>query len=263
MAHSGCEEKERLLLAYDRASTELSDAVATLRKHEGVTGKDEYEALCRALSAIAAALIEKYFGTFARIGEMGFKRAVFLGSGSRVGAAREAALKMAEMTAGGVTSIWESYLGLRHGPMSCVHRDTLIVCFLSSDKNLRAYEADLLRELDQKHLGLLKVVVGERVPQNVLREGDVAIECPGLTEVGDENAPVIDVIAGQLLGFFRCIQDGLRPDSPSRDGVISRVVQSFTLHLDANGEAGILRSREMLGPRSQVFTAQKQHSAPP
>jgi|SRR5438067_3830106 len=209
---------------------------------------ERYEALCRALSAIAAALIEKYFGTFARIGEMGFKRAVFLGSGSRVGAAREAALKMAEMTAGGVTSIWESYLGLRHGPMSCVHRDTLIVCFLSSDKNLRAYEADLLRELDQKHLGLLKVVVGERVPQNVLREGDVAIECPGLTEVGDENAPVIDVIAGQLLGFFRCIQDGLRPDSPSRDGVISRVVQSFTLHLDANGEAG---SASGLAPHAQ------------
>src|SRR5437016_1160628 len=97
----------------------------------GLLGATErYEALCRALSAIAAALIETYFGTFARIAERGFKRAVFLGSGSRVGAARESALKMAEMTAGRVTSIWESYLGLRHGPMSCVHSDTLIVCFL-------------------------------------------------------------------------------------------------------------------------------------
>ena len=48
MTETGCEEKDRLLLAYDRASTELSDAVAALRKYEGVTGKDEYEALSRA-----------------------------------------------------------------------------------------------------------------------------------------------------------------------------------------------------------------------
>src|SRR5207248_8984297 len=126
--------------------------------------------------------------------------------------------------------------------------DTLIVCFLSSNKRLRAYESDLLRELDQKGLGLLKVVMGESIPQDVLRDRDVAIECPGLAKIGDENAPVIDVIAGQLLGFFRCIQDGLRPDSPSRDGVISRVVQSFTLHLDANGEAG---SASGLAPHAQ------------
>jgi hypothetical protein len=48
MAQSGCEERERLLTVYDKASSELSDAVSALRKNEGVTGKDEYEALCRA-----------------------------------------------------------------------------------------------------------------------------------------------------------------------------------------------------------------------
>ena len=53
---------------------------------------------------------------------------------------------------------------------------------------------------------------------------------PGLRSIGDENCPVIDVLSGQLLAFFRCQQEGLRPDSPSEDGVISRVVRSFTLH---------------------------------
>lgn len=47
MAHSNCEEKQRLLIAYDSASSDLSNAVADLRKNEGVTGKGEYEALCR------------------------------------------------------------------------------------------------------------------------------------------------------------------------------------------------------------------------
>jgi len=35
---------------------------------------------------------------------------------------------------------------------------------------------------------------------------------------------------GQLLAFFRCLSAGLRPDSPSDDGVISRVVGDFAIH---------------------------------
>ncbi len=48
MPQSNCEEKQRLLIAYDTASTELSNAVAALRKLEGTSEKSEYEALCRA-----------------------------------------------------------------------------------------------------------------------------------------------------------------------------------------------------------------------
>ena len=44
--------------------------------------------------------------------------------------------------------------------MSYIHDDTLVVAYLSSDPNLRAYEIDLLRESDQKKLGLLKLVRG-------------------------------------------------------------------------------------------------------
>jgi tagatose-6-phosphate ketose/aldose isomerase len=190
-----------------------------------------YQSICEQLSRTASAFIREHLGRLAAVAKAPFKRAVFLGSGSRFGAAREAALKMLEMTAGRVTTMCETYLGLRHGPMSYVHEDTLVVCFLSCDPTLRAYEADLLRELDQKELGLLKVMVGEGVPGDLARESDVVLECKGLEQLGDENFPVIDVIAGQLLAFFRCREEGLRPDSPSEDGVISRVVQTFALHL--------------------------------
>lgn len=43
-----CEEKERLLKAYDQASSEVSDSVAALRKNEGTSAKGAYEALYRA-----------------------------------------------------------------------------------------------------------------------------------------------------------------------------------------------------------------------
>ena len=197
----------------------------------GLLKKPEtYRTICERLSKIGSLLLNTHFDTLARVAGVRFQRAVFLGSGSRFGAAREAALKMLEMTAGRVTTLCETYLGLRHGPMSYVHKDTLIVCFLSSDPTIRAYESDLLRELDQKELGLLKLIVGEDVPQELVRANDVVIECPGLRELGDQNAPIIDVVMGQLLGFFRCLGEGLRPDSPSEDGIIKRVVQSFTLH---------------------------------
>ena len=41
---------------------------------------------------------------------------------------------------------------------------------------------------------------------------------------------MLDVLVGQLLAFFRCLSLGLRPDMPSDDGVINRVVEEFALH---------------------------------
>jgi tagatose-6-phosphate ketose/aldose isomerase len=191
---------------------------------------DRYRTICERLSQIASQLLRSHFATAAGVASSGFGRAIFLGSGSRLGAARESALKMLEMTAGSVATLCESYLGFRHGPMSFAHNDTLIVCFLSSDPVLRAYESDLLQELDEKGLGLLKLIVGEDVPRDLARNNDLLIDCAGLKQVSDEDSSVIHVIVGQLLAFFRCLQEGLRPDSPSRDGIINRVVRSFKLH---------------------------------
>ena len=192
-----------------------------------------YRAKCEKLSRTAEQLLRNYLGVVADIGQRGFGRALFLGSGTRVGAARESALKVLEMTAGAVATMCDSYLGLRHGPMTFIDSHTLIVGFLSSDPVLRAYETDLLRELDLKQLGLGKVIVGENIPCDIIRGNDIAIECPGLSDIADDNTPVVHVIVGQLLAFFRCLQEGLQPDSPSKAGVITRVVPGFKLHFSA------------------------------
>jgi len=190
----------------------------------------EYRALCERLSQTASELIHSKFDGLARIAAAGFRRAVFLGSGSRFAASREAALKMLELTAGRVTTVCETYLGFRHGPMSYVHDDTLIVCLLSSDRTIRAYELDLLRELDRKKLGLLKVIVGENIPESAVRNGDEVIECRGLNELGEDDDLAIHIVVAQLLAFFRCLEEGLLPDSPSEEGIINRVVEKFPLH---------------------------------
>jgi len=191
---------------------------------------NEYGTLCEKLSQIASELIRSKFDALARIAAADFRRVVFLGSGSCLAASREAALKMLELTAGRVTTVCETYLGLRHGPMSYIHDDTLIVCHLSSDRTIRAYELDLLRELDRKRLGLLKVIVGENIPDSAVRNGDEIIECAGLNELGDDDGLAIHVVVAQLLAFFRCLEEGLLPDSPSEEGIINRVVEKFPFH---------------------------------
>ncbi len=190
-----------------------------------------YLSICTSLSYAAATLLQEHVGTMAQTGKAPFRRVLYLGSGPRFAVAREAALKMLEMTAGRITTWCETYLGLRHGPMSAVNDGTLMVCFLSSDPKVRAYEADVLRELAQKRLGLFRVIAGRDVPSELVGVKDVEIPYQGTGDLGDHEMPVLDAIVGQLLGFFRCLQEGLSPDSPSQSGVIQRVVQSFPLHL--------------------------------
>ncbi len=190
----------------------------------------EYEARALRLAGLAAQMLLRHGDGLAAAARSGFRSAVYLGSGGRYGSAREAALKMLEMTSGRVMTFAETYLGLRHGPMCAVDEESLIVCFLSADEVVRAYETDLVRELNRKGLGARKVVVGADVPGDLLSAGDLVVDVPGLGAVDDDDATLLDVLVGQTLAFFRCMATGLRPDSPSDDGVISRVVESFEIH---------------------------------
>jgi tagatose-6-phosphate ketose/aldose isomerase len=194
-----------------------------------------YRVLVDNLAQAARSLIANHSPALAALARGRFARAVFLGSCCRYGAAREAALKMMEMTAGRVFTMAETYLGLRHGPMSAIHPDTLVVCFLASDATRRAYECDLIRELNAKGLGWRKLILGENIPADLAAAGDVALECAGMATAGDQNVTVLDVIAGQLLAFFRCLAEGLKPDAPSEANVISRVVNGFTLYRPEDG----------------------------
>jgi tagatose-6-phosphate ketose/aldose isomerase len=177
-----------------------------------------------------AHVLLRHSDALAGIGRGAYGSAVYLGSGSRYGSAREAALKMLEMTDGRVKTFAETYLGLRHGPMCAVDDDALVVCFLSSDPVTRAYETDLVRELARKELGGRRVVVGHDVPAGLYSAQDVVVDVPELEAIGDGGAPLVDVLVGQLLAAFRCLSLGLRPDMPADDGVINRVVEDFALH---------------------------------
>jgi len=60
-------------------------------------------------------------------------RAVFAGSGPLAFAAREAALKVMELSSGQIPALWDSSLGFRHGPKSFTVGKTDLWIFRSAD----------------------------------------------------------------------------------------------------------------------------------
>ena len=157
-----------------------------------------------------------------------YKRVCMLGSGALTGVAKESALKVLEMTAGGLKTMAESVLGLRHGPMAALDKETLLVCFASGDARRQSYEADLLREIGTKEVVAQRVVVGPAGASDLsaCSERYLAIE----DGVPDLYRPPVDVILGQLLGLYASLAHGLKPDAPSPHGVISRVVGAFQIY---------------------------------
>jgi tagatose-6-phosphate ketose/aldose isomerase len=184
--------------------------------------------------ALLATLVRKLLagstGDLARVARLPFRSACFLGTGPRLGAARECALKMLEMSGGETGTIAETPLGLRHGPMAAVRDDTLVVAGIPSSPLARGYAVDVLREIRQKRPGARMVIVGDVMPADLIADGDVAVLLPELQAIDDGGAAVVDTIVGQVLALFRCLAAGLRPDGPSPDGIINRVVPEFRIY---------------------------------
>jgi len=165
-----------------------------------------------------------------RLVQKGFSRICFLGSGPLQGAAIESGLKVMELSGGRVVGLTESFLGLRHGPLAAVNSDTLVVGFLSGDSRRRAFEIDLLQEICDKELTNKFLVVSPAPLQNGLNSFENVLQLEFLKGISDLYLPPLFVLAGQLLGLFTSLREGLRPDEPSVHGAISRVVSHVTLH---------------------------------
>jgi tagatose-6-phosphate ketose/aldose isomerase len=171
--------------------------------------------------------------TFAEIDRLGQRlaakfpsRMMVLTSATLEPLAREASLKVLEMTAGRIVAVNETFLGVRHGPMSFLRSDSYVLCVLSSDPERRRFEEDLLRELLQKKLGHV-IVVGAKPSEVDLGHDFVPAMAP---ELPDELRGAFEIIFPQLLAYHLSLASDLDPDSPSPDGVITRVVQPFQLH---------------------------------
>jgi tagatose-6-phosphate ketose/aldose isomerase len=168
-----------------------------------------------------------------RIAARNFTRVCFIGGGALASVAKESSLKVLEMTAGQVQAMSETVLGLRHGPMAALDTQTLLVCFVSGDARRVKYAVDLLREIEEKGIVRERVAVGTASAMAEIApfcDSYVAVDDAGEEPIGDSYRAVVDVIFGQMLGLYCSVAHELKPDSPSPDGVINRVVQKFRIY---------------------------------
>ena len=173
-----------------------------------------------------------------RIAARASERIVVLSSSPLLGWGREAGLKILEMTGGRFPVVTETYLGLRHGPMSFLRADTLVLCLLSSDPVRRLYEVDLIEEIRSKKLGYPVAIAGPGEYGRLFAEVIPAV----LPEAPDEFRTPFEVLIPQLLGYHLSLRLGLNPDNPSPDGVITRVVQGVKIHSSPDDGPGVCTS---------------------
>jgi tagatose-6-phosphate ketose/aldose isomerase len=191
---------------------------------------DNMRGLIENLCSCGRYILEENLSLLRTIATQDFRRAVFLGSGPLFGIAHESHLKVQELSDGKVICKYDSFLGFRHGPRAVVDESTLITYLLSPHDHARKYEMDLIRSIDESPTGAKSVGVGHHLKEQGL-EFDYAIqlhECA--PDVPDEFYSVIYILPAQIIGFYKSLDLGLEPDSPSKGGSISRVVQGVTIY---------------------------------
>lgn len=161
-----------------------------------------------------------------------FRRVCFLGSGALQAVAQESALKVLELNAGKIATLAESFLGLRHGPMSFLNRQTLVCAYLSADEPRGLYELDVLEEIRSKRLAGEVLVVAPRNSDRIRAAAGHVVDLQAPQHFPDAMLSAVDVIVGQLLALFLSIENGVRPDTPST-GAISRVVSHVKIYTPA------------------------------
>lgn len=193
------------------------------------TGADseEVRATCEQVAAAGEALLEE---RTAEIKDLSFTepgRIVYLGSGALAGAAREAGLKILELTAGQVVPWSDSSLGFRHGPKSVLEPTTLAVVLISGDPYTRKYDLDMAREMaGSLPPGRLLVLAAE--PLEI--DGALTWTLPGLSGAGDVPTALLGVMVAQVIALFSSVGLGCTPDNPFPGGSVNRVVEGVEIH---------------------------------
>ncbi|MGO5029507.1 SIS domain-containing protein [Candidatus Agathobaculum pullicola] len=164
------------------------------------------------------------------VDEYDFNRIVYLGSNCLKGFAQESALKMLELTAGRVVTMYDTPLGFRHGPKSIIDDNTITVVYLSDNAYTRQYEVDLVKEMSGQRKGNKIVAVMSKPDDAVAALVDYTV----VYDLADENENALlgldDILFAQTLAVLKSLSMGITPDNPCPTGEVNRVVKGVTLY---------------------------------
>ena len=160
--------------------------------------------------------------------DIDFNRITYIGSGSLGGLAEETRLKILELTAGEVAALFDTSMGLRHGPKSFLDKKTIVFDFVSNNTYTRQYDLDILNEIRDDQIVPLVMAVGqEKEGQDFSGKSFMFAEKEVLP---DAYLALPDVMFGQTIALLTSIKVNNKPDTPSPTGTVNRVVKGVTIH---------------------------------
>lgn len=192
---------------------------------------DETIAKVEKIMAAGQSFLDGKYGIAQQIvNEYDFNRIVYLGSNCLKGIAQESALKMLELTAGHVVTMYDTPLGFRHGPKSIIDDNTITVVYLSDDAYTRQYEVDLIKEMSGQRKGNKIVAVMSAADEAVSALVDYTV----VYDLADKNESALlgldDILFAQTLAVLKSLSMGITPDNPCPTGEVNRVVKGVTLY---------------------------------
>ncbi|MBT5766871.1 MAG: hypothetical protein HOI58_08465 [Kordiimonadaceae bacterium] len=134
-----------------------------------------------------------------------------------MGIAREASLKILELSNGKLDCYFESPLGFRHGPKLVVDKNTLVVLLGSNNEYTQKYDRDLLKEIKDDNIAKNIVNLFEElgVRENAL--DDIWVAFPY-------------ILYCQIFAFYKSLALDVTPDNPCPTGEANRVVQGVKIY---------------------------------
>lgn len=159
-----------------------------------------------------------------------FKRIVYLGSNCLKGISQESALKMLELTAGDINTLFDTPTGFRHGPKSIVNDETLCVIYLSGDEFANKYEIDLIKEMASQRKANKIMVVSAFANEEAQRLADYYY-CFNLSEPVDNGFLGLPyIVVAQMIALYKSMSMNITPDNPCPSGEVNRVVKGVNIY---------------------------------
>ncbi|WP_267386301.1 SIS domain-containing protein [Sphingomonas sp. GC_Shp_3] len=210
---------------HDRAFAMTSSFSAMMLSALSIfTGRGTMPARVEAIASAVEAMLGRSDVEAATLAGADFERVVYLGSGVFQGLAREAALKLLELTDGTIPTAFDSSLGFRHGPKTIVTPRTLVVVFVSNDPLTRLYDLDIIEELrGDGRCGAVVVIAAQDTSGETLLVENAA-------DLADADLLFPYITFAQLYGLHCSLRLGRTPDQPNASGTVNRVVQGVRIH---------------------------------
>lgn len=163
--------------------------------------------------------------------DLDFNRVIYLGSGSFFGLAHEAQLKILELTAGKIATLYESSMGFRHGPKSFVDEKTILFQFVSNNAYTVQYDQDILAEVAADEIAQQVVAIQLSGAINVAGVRHFELEKRDeFNTMPDAYLALPYIVVGQTIALLSSIKVGNTPDTPSATGTVNRVVKGVIIH---------------------------------